>query len=355
MRINLFFFSGLFCGISLSIKHNGAILFFIYLIFLFFKAIIERKKIVDFFPQLTLFFLITIFIPVPYYIKNYLFTGNPFYPFFGKYFPGIDKETSSSIWQSISNFGGMEKNFKNLLLLPYNLTIYGKKFSGSITPIFLVFFPFLFLEKKIEKIVKYLLFFSLTYLVIWFFTSQQTRFLLFSLGLFSIIAAEVFEKIKNFDKIIYFFYKILLIFTFIFSFYFLISTQYIRIPASIGIVSRDSYLSSVLEIYSACKYINKFLEKDAKILFLNDNRIYYCRREVVLLYGRHSYLSTQIDAQERYRELKKYNVDYILYNLFFYTPSLHSILLEDLKKGYLIQVFGRCGIFIFKVVYKNST
>jgi hypothetical protein len=342
--------SGIFCGVSLSIKHSGAILFFIYFIFLFLKAFFEKEKI--FFPKIILFSLITILIPSPYYIKNYLFTGNPFYPFLGKYFGGIEKEISSSIWQGISGFGGMGKNIKNLLLLPYNLTIYGRYFSGIITPVFLVFLPFLLLEKKLEKIIKYLLFFSLIYSFIWFFTSQQTRFLLFPLALFSIISSYIFEKIKNFDKIIYFFFKFLLIFTFIFSFYFLISNQELRIPTALGFIPKDFYLSKTLETYDACKYINKFLREDAKILFLNDNRIYYCKKDIVML--QKNYFSDEFSSERRYRELKKHNISYLLYNalLSLYTPSYPSVLMKDLKGGYLIPVFEKNKVFIFKVRYK---
>ncbi|MBP9128476.1 MAG: hypothetical protein KBG07_06880, partial [Elusimicrobia bacterium] len=50
------------------------------------------------------------------------------------------------------------------------------------------------------------------------------------------------------------------------------------LPASLGLISRSEYLSKKLDYYPAMEFMKNNLPENAKVLFVGDQRAYYCPR-----------------------------------------------------------------------------
>jgi hypothetical protein len=129
--------SGIFCGTCMSIKYLGSYVYICMAAVFFYNWIRGRGK-----GALRAFFIFSIIagaIAFIWYLRSYLVTGNPFYPFFHQYF--------KNAWDNpMSVTCGTAKNLKNLILLPWNITMHPLIFGGeSIGIVYLMVLPFIFL------------------------------------------------------------------------------------------------------------------------------------------------------------------------------------------------------------------
>nr|HID58934.1 phospholipid carrier-dependent glycosyltransferase [Desulfobacterales bacterium] len=90
-RLKWLIISSSFMGMALGTKYNALIVwFFLNLMIAYYYAKDTRRQL----PALKygfVFFTITLLIASPWYIKNYLLTGNPFYPLFESFFRVLHK------------------------------------------------------------------------------------------------------------------------------------------------------------------------------------------------------------------------------------------------------------------------
>ena len=119
---------------------------------------------------------------LPWWARNYYFTGNPFAPFFMQFFGGEqainwDAERGNQLMQYLKLFG-MGHGVRDFLLLPWNLTVHAAehslRFDGQIGPAYLLLLPgLLFLRRNALPMAA--VFFVL--IVFWFQQTQQIRML----------------------------------------------------------------------------------------------------------------------------------------------------------------------------------
>ncbi len=207
------YLTAVFLGGALSVKYTGlvmsAILFFAIIFFrrgddLKRRAVIAVRTM-----------LIAYFIFLPYCVKNFAFTGNPFYPFFKYYFTtetvSYDNlETYLGVLSSL----GREKTISNLALFPLTITadsqFYGiKYYDGLMGVAFILMLPF-----YLTAIVKFFnsgsgearnsaktIFFIFALYYIFVLRAQSTRYFLPALPLFFIIASHGLDWFaqKNFN------------------------------------------------------------------------------------------------------------------------------------------------------------
>jgi hypothetical protein len=131
---------------------------------------------------------------MPWFIRQGVNTGNPFYPMFEGRFDGANWDATQQeqlvTWQRGM---GMGRDISSYLALPFNVSVSGRpglnytRFDGTITPLFLLLFPLVFVKRRRETLALALLAVALG--VFWAFTSQQLRFLLPALGLLAVIGA----------------------------------------------------------------------------------------------------------------------------------------------------------------------
>jgi 4-amino-4-deoxy-L-arabinose transferase-like glycosyltransferase len=212
-----------------------------------------------------------------WYIKNWLWTGNPVYPFF---FGGVGWDSLKD--QIFSNdymkTFGVERNLLNFLLMPYNVYAQQKQFSTLPLEIVhpLIWLAFLLPLFKGSKRYFGIVLYVFAYYIWWFFGLQQIRFLLPLYAFLAILAGNVIERFPLLLK------KTLKL-SLIISFMILNIVYQISVLRNSGVfsyiagrTSPEVILAGFVDDYLAKQFIQQTLSQDQRVLFLWDSRGYYC-------------------------------------------------------------------------------
>jgi hypothetical protein len=115
-------------------------------------------------------------VAAPWYVKNLLLTGNPFYPHL---FGGLNSAAAQELARSMRQFGDGRSPL-DFLLLPVRLLADGTAFDAGdlISPLFLAFAPLVLLLPRRKRPPRAILVALVVFVVGWFLTTQQSRFLL---------------------------------------------------------------------------------------------------------------------------------------------------------------------------------
>ncbi|MBW1742174.1 MAG: glycosyltransferase family 39 protein [Deltaproteobacteria bacterium] len=231
-------------------------------------------------------FIIATVVASPWYLKNAIFTGNAVYPFLHSLFGGRgwshEMENLYAIF--LSNIGS-RPGIIDYFRIPWDVCLLGGKgkadFDGYIGPIFLLV-PILLvaIRPKLAEI-RFMLFFSAVYFVIWGAVIQQLRFLVpifpalcVALGLLIHKSPEAWRRTRPFILLFCLFTMGINAYIHVDRFMCLAPYKYV-----IGIQSEKDFLRSHLCSYTAIEYINDHLTARDKVLFvfLRDGP-YYCDR-----------------------------------------------------------------------------
>ena len=143
-----------------------------------------------------LFVTIAVGVASPWYFRNWYYTGNPVFPFFGQIFGyGLwNHQDIQGILNDLLHAHGTGKSFESLLFLPWNLTFNPSKFSmeAPLSPIYLLGSPILVLNLSKSKI-RVLFVVALAYTLFWFSTAQILRYLVPILPVLSLAIAASFD------------------------------------------------------------------------------------------------------------------------------------------------------------------
>jgi len=336
-----FYFSAISAGFALGIKYNSLFSIISLLSVLFFYSIYVLK---DRFLKLIFSFsryLIVVFLLFsPWIIKNVIYFKNPFEPF------RIDKLVSLAVGlvskptmaentnsylvnraHILYKIAYPEYSVKELLLVPYNATIYGEwgsqVFDSLISPFYLMFLPFIiFIKKKSRVIIAFIIYIVINYLL-WLFIQPLTRYLTPLMPFISILIAFIIYKLsENQDGRIRFFSHTIKILILISIFIIMCSHILLLIAKNpVSYIFRIENKSKFLErnnsvgIQPLIEYINDNLNDSAKIYLLWEKRGYYLKRD----YKEDTYgnifatlMSKYNDTSQVAEELKKMGFTHIL-------------------------------------------
>lgn len=222
--------------------------------FLAFIAILLFKKVEVL--RIVKFSLISIIIPLPWFLFSYINTGNPFYPFFSEIY---------KISPSISFL-----NFLNFI-----------RSSDPISPIYLIALPLIVLSfKKFDKVLKIVSVYSIFVFLIWFITPQTGggRFIMPYLPAFSILVVSAIHYSRN-----VFIKKYMLVLVLLIS----ISSVIYRgvanwdyLPVFLGSTSRHEFLSKNLnfdfgDFYDVDYYFENNIKKGDRVLIYGGHNLFY--------------------------------------------------------------------------------
>lgn len=343
--------SALFLGAASSIKYT-TVYFLIpfFLLFIYF-SLIQKEDLKEKFKNLMLFFGLFLLPLIPWFVKNYLTIGNPFFPFLNHLFNPQNNELNNWIDNFIHHVRfeqlGLPRTIKNLILLPWNITIVDK-FEENIGPLLLCFIPLILLIKKVKTVIKIFILFFLISLYSWIWGTQTTRYLTPVLPIASIIAAYALIKMKS---VIYYLPLILISvppFTHRLSYkIFPPPTEYILK----GQKYKDQYLKDNLYSYAMYQYINKNLKGEGgKILSFFDANFYYIDIPIVYSfhYGGEFFYHYEKDAKELIKQLLKRKYTHIMINR---NINYHAklFLTDDFVKNYLELVHQENNVYLFKI------
>jgi len=152
-------------GIAVGSKYNALIAWFIVNLLVIYAYVRSTHKQLGAFKYGLIFFIITAAVALPWYLKNYLLTGNPFYPLFAGFFKLLPhKPMGEIVYQQaaeqtrrLSFFQLREiaygETFWETLLIPLRMFFQGddnsyRYFQGVLNPILIVFAPFMLLNRR---------------------------------------------------------------------------------------------------------------------------------------------------------------------------------------------------------------
>ena len=212
-----------------------------------------------------------------WYIKNWLWTGNPVYPLiFGG--PGWDPLKNRVLNDYVYSFG-VGKSLLDFLLLPLNVYAFHNQFSTIwlevIHPALWLAFLFPFLSKSRRKFDWIIVYIFLVF-ASWAINSQVVRYLIPLTAFLSSLAGAVIETFPLFWKNLL---RISVIggFMLVNLFFQILWLQdYNSLAYLSGQKSASEYLQGMNYDFRAIQYIQESLDPDRRVQFLWDGRGYYC-------------------------------------------------------------------------------
>jgi hypothetical protein len=182
--------AGLFAGAGAGMKYIGVFAAFASGVAVLLAAERGRR-----FASAVAFAAPAALVALPWYLKNWILTGNPIFPFV---FGGASRSAHVAIDNTLGEFG-YGHSPADALLLPVRLVIDSHAFDGSgwLTPLVLVFPLLALLDRPRRRGVWIALVACLVYGACWFLTSQQARFLIPMLPVLSMLAAIGLQAVAS--------------------------------------------------------------------------------------------------------------------------------------------------------------
>jgi 4-amino-4-deoxy-L-arabinose transferase-like glycosyltransferase len=248
------------------------------------------------------FALVASLTALPWYAKNWAFTGNPVYPFLSGVFGGQFWDSFRANWYAAAGTGiGFQP--KTLIALPWLLTLGIRDMNywdGRTGPLLLLFLPMvlfysLWLYRRhdpdrplaLTPLLIYVLaqFGFWTLGVIWSRSLWQSRLLLPALVALAPLAGWVWANLSRLDlpqfslrRFVNLAITLTLALTLVDVG--LLTLQINPLPYLAGLETRDQYLTRRLgAYYETMQQLNQELPPEAVVLFLWEPRSYYCRRD----------------------------------------------------------------------------
>lgn len=396
-RFKYLVFSAVFCGLGLGTKYNGLVALFIIVLIVPFGFIrsdtTRRPKQIKAVVYGAAYFLIAMLVFSPWMIRNYIWTGNPVYPMYNKWFisspvqpaEALDPEKTAEIQERTGAWNHFavrriiyKESWAQIVLIPLRIFFQGQDdkpqyFDGKLNPFLLLlpFFAFMNIDRKnpvlrIEK--QLLLSFAILFVLIAFMrTSIRIRYIvpiipplviLSIFGLHNTVSYFTNHRRTIIKKIA----APLALATVLLMLY--LNTAYVvkqfgqvkPVDYILGGVGREEYIIRHRPEYSVVKYANQHLTDDARIMGLfMGNRRYYCDRE--LIFGEKLLAKTLIRADSAVsvnRSLKEHEYTHLIIRfdlLEKWSTSLNEkereILVEFLNQDLqLIYRKGGYGLFL---------
>jgi hypothetical protein len=223
---------------------------------------------------------------LPWYVRTYLYTGNPFYPLFYERFGG--PEWSSDLnrqfleWQQSIGLG---RRLVDYLLLPVRVALDGgddyAHFDGRINPLWVLLVPFSLTAIRSTPVVRRSLGMAALYFVIWALTSQQSRFLIPMLPFLAVAAGVTLTT--TFEKVMRLRPGHLAIVSAVVGVLFLWTTRFViedGAAAAHQMFARGVAVPGDAK-NAAERFISEQLPPDARLMMLNTNQGFFIDRDYI--------------------------------------------------------------------------
>ncbi len=310
-----FFYGGLFIGMAVAARYLAMAAFFSIMIMLALRLFVraERKRafIAGIYLSLGVFATSGF-----WFLRAWIFTGNPVYPYLGSLFGTEDFSLFSSIY---FHGMGLPRSVWTFLGLPLDITFRPRYFDYHhwVGPFYLLILPFAaYAAVKIKSARPHLLF-ALLFTTFWYFTGQNVRYLLPTLPIYLLAGAmgvSAFQKTANRQLLIL---KLLKISAVLLTMSLLSLSVYhfrYQFRPLLRVWSMEKYLEKMERTIPVARWMNQHLPLASKILVLEEPRLFYFDRAVVLDYDfdvRTKYKSVQTPG-EMARILKDNGITHVL-------------------------------------------
>ena len=337
---------GVFSGIAMSTKYAGLYLPLSGCFGVLWgcrRKKISNSKAVRLFFQYALFTLIA---GAPFYLKNWIMTGNPLYPLFYEIFGGRGwSAEQAGYYDTFIRSLGMGRDLVDYLLLPWNLSFCAKMnspiFDGLIGPVFILVLPFAIGMRKIAIEMKIVLVYCLLAFIFWASSAQQIRYLIPLFPFLAIMTSLTISYYRN-KKIIFALLSIFIIAGLVFNGYHILR-DFKRIgPLGVltGHEDKDVFLTRMIPSYKILKHVNTQLPEKSYVFTIYMKHLTY-------LFNRHFYSDSMFESyaietilnnsktpEDVRLALKRKGFTHILYDINYVTGDVGT-LSEENKKLFL--------------------
>lgn len=279
------YLSAIMCGLGLNTKYNMLVVALVLYILIFWFSYLKSLSFKKAIFYTVSYKIISVFMFLPFLVRNYLLTGNPIYPLLNVFF----SVHNDFAFEKVSHFL-FRKVFYNealwqILLNPLAVFFYGREnnfkfFDGVLNPFFVILpIIIVFFIKRKEYYIYLLCGWLYNYLVL-FLEPVQARFLLPSLPFFIVIAGDGLSRFEFSEKKLLFIFLPFLIFNLTFGYKHIIDKD--KWMYLSGMLTKDEFLTKKCPDYRSIKFINENTPKDAKIFFLfSGQRTFYLDRDFI--------------------------------------------------------------------------
>jgi 4-amino-4-deoxy-L-arabinose transferase-like glycosyltransferase len=288
--------SAVFSGLAMGLKYTSFVtpLLIVLLILWFGRRPGQAARSVK---NVVIFAAVAGLVALPWYAKNWAYTGNPVYPFLSGLFGGQYWDSFRAAWYASAGSGvGLQPT--TLLALPWLLTLGVRDanfWDGRTGPLLLLFLPLIIWtslsrrHKVRPAAFNLLLIYVLAHFVVWTLgivwsrSLWQSRLLLPGLVGLVPLAGWVWVNLSSFDlprfslsRFVNVAVGIALALILIDAL--LLTLRINPVPYLVGLETRDQHLGRRLGAhYAAMQQINETLPPDSKVVFLWEPRSYYCQ------------------------------------------------------------------------------
>jgi len=262
---------GVFSGIAMSTKYAGLYLPLAGCLGVLWGC---RKNNVANPTAVRLFFLYTLFTliaGIPFYLKNWIMTGNPLYPLFYEIFGGRGwSAAQAGYYDTFIKSLGMGREMVDYLLLPWNLSFHAQMdspaFDGLMGPVFILVLPFALGMRKITIETKIVLGYCLLAFCFWASSAQQIRYLI---PLFPFLAILVSLTISYYrrNKTLFILLSIFIMAGLLFNGYHILRDFRKISPSGVltGHENKNAFLTRMIPSYEIIKHVNTQLPEKCYI------------------------------------------------------------------------------------------
>jgi len=249
-------------------------------------------------------------------------------------------------------------------LVPWNLTMRGGVESaldpGGVGILFLAFLPFFLLPRfRKNRVVRFVLYYSLIFSVVWMLFSPVKRYLIPIFPLLSIMVAYIVMRVWEARRIIRVPLFLLVTLTLLFQMIYLapegLSKIYQRVLVLAGVTSQEDYIMKNEETYPVYQFINGNLSPEAKLLIM-DIRAFYCDRPYITsIIGKDGRRYRFGKGKELLAELDELGVSHIVANQSSwdgqYGKGSYPEVLEEIRADHLRVIHDRGPFIVFQIRY----
>lgn len=360
--------SAIMLGFTMGVKYQGVYLFVACLLVIIIILLKKKVPLKVFLTTTILFVAISGAVYLPWIIKDFVFTGNPVFPFMNNIF-------HSKYWfpenpQFDRNNFGIGNNLWSMVVLSlWYMNFDGPKYAGLIGPLIIATLPFFVLIFKKCTHLKILLGLSLVYYILWVLGVPIIRYFTPILPILSLVAASSINYLFHQNKGSTYLYINLLgfvIFSSILVFsHPLFSNMWFKswvpgLPNSspplkviAGFESYESYLSRVLNNYSVIEFANQNLTPQSRILFIGTSQgipdRFHMKQDIVWEWSPEGKPVRQaISADEAAKAMEKNNIEYLLVDRNSEIPEIFSVD-SDFSNKYLKLLYSQNNVLLYEL------
>lgn len=309
--------------------------------------------------------VIAILVGAPWYVKSFVYTGNPFYPFLYNIFGGrFWSAEAAEAYRGAQLVFGMGRSLGDLIILPWNATMNGALFFDDpdparpklfslIGPAFLGLIPLTVLAKGGCRRLVGMAAVVGVFGIAWFVLMQQIRYMIPIIPLLAIMAAAGLYAANEHWR---FGRHVANAFTAVAIASGMIVALILAImaaPAVFGIQDREDFLAENLDVYRAQAYVNDSTPEDAKIVLFEEVRGFYLDREYIWGNPGHHEMTPWQDfrnAEDMIGYFKEVGFSHALINWKYAGQAglMHNLIAESIGKGLMREVYGSNLVSVYE-------